>query len=142
MASLPADRGRPRRVLVTRIRRIGDVILSLPVLDALREAFPEAQIDYLAEAGPAEAAKGHPSVRRVRSYGHGWFPLPAPPDLLVTLRAARYDWVIDLYGNPRSAALSRWTGARVRVGPGRRTRRRLYTHAILPTREPRSAIDH
>ena len=134
---------RPRRVLVTRLRQIGDVILSLPLVEALRELHPLAEIDYLAEDAPAQAAVGHPALRRVFRFNpHSWPGLPAPPDLLFRLRAARYDWVIDLYGNPRSALIARWTGAPVRVGPGRKSRRRLYTHSIPPVVEPLSAVDH
>ena len=133
----------PRRVLVTRLRQIGDVILSIPLVEALAERYPQAEIDYLAEDAPALAAAGHPSIRRVWSFSpRGWPGFPAPPDLLLRLRAARYDWVIDLYGNPRSALIARWTGAPIRVGPGRRGRRRLYTHQIPPVLKPTSAVDH
>ena len=133
----------PRRVLVTRLRRIGDAILALPVLDALREAFPRCAVDFLAEEGPAQAAIGHPAVDRVLVLDRTLASiLPASPRLLWRLRAARYDWVIDLYGNPRSAAIAAWTGAPVRVGPARRGRRRLYTHPVPPTSESLSAVDH
>jgi len=130
-------------VLVTRLRRIGDAILVLPVIEALREAFPACSIDFLAEAGPAQAAAHHPAIDRVlvldRTLG---FLLPAPPRLLWNLRGRRYDWVIDLYGNPRSALLAAWTGAPVRVGPARSARRRFYTHPVPPTAGPVSAIAH
>ena len=150
MGRAPADGARkvappapPRRVLVTRLRQIGDVILSLPLVEALRQLYPDAEIDYLAEDAPAQAAIGHPALRRVFRFNpQSWPGFPAPPDLLFRLRAARYDWVIDLYGNPRSALIARWTGAPVRVGPGRRSRRRLYTHSIPPVVEPLSAVDH
>jgi heptosyltransferase-2 len=133
----------PKRILVSRIRQIGDVILTLPVLDALRARFPDAVIDYLAEENPAAAAVGHPALHRVLTLRRGRWPgLPAPPLLLAALRRARYDWVIDLYGNPRSALLARITGAPVRVGPARRSRRRLFTHAIPPQDPSRSAIDY
>ncbi|HEX3112237.1 MAG TPA: glycosyltransferase family 9 protein, partial [Candidatus Eisenbacteria bacterium] len=131
----------PKRILVTRIRQIGDVILTLPLVDALRARFPHAEIDYLAETAPAQAAVGHPALRRVLALGK-WPGLPASPLLLAALRRAHYDLVIDLYGNPRSALLSSFTGAPIRVGPARRSRRRLYTHAI-PAQDPhRSAIDY
>ncbi|HEU4334492.1 MAG TPA: glycosyltransferase family 9 protein [Candidatus Eisenbacteria bacterium] len=133
----------PRSVLVTRLRQIGDVILSLPVVDALREAFPDAAIDYLAEEGPAQAAIGHPAIRTVHAApARGAWPLPAPWSVLRRLRGVNYDWVIDLYGNPRSAMLSAWTGAPVRVGPDRRGRRHLYTHLVAPVREPLPAVEH
>jgi ADP-heptose:LPS heptosyltransferase len=133
----------PGRILVTRLRQIGDVILSLPVVDALRRRYPEARIDYLAEAAPAQAAVGHPALTHVHilSHGLGSRVLPASPVALGRLRAARYDWVIDLYGNPRSAALAAWTGAPVRVGPDRRGRRSLYTHPV-PSPGPVSAVAH
>ena len=133
----------PERILVTRLRQIGDVILSLPVVDALRRRFPDARIDFLAEALPAQAAAGHPSLGRVHALSRGPLSrvLPASPALLARLRAARYDWVIDLYGNPRGAALTAWTGAPVRIGPDRRSRRSLYTHPV-PSPGPVSAVAH
>lgn len=133
----------PRRLLVSRLRQIGDVILSLPLVDALHQLYPDTEMDYLAESAPAQAAMGHPALRRVIGVRPKTWPgLPAPPDVMARLRAARYDWVIDLYGNPRSALLARWTGARVRVGPGRRGRRALYTHTIQRVVEPLPAVDH
>lgn len=132
----------PRRVLVSRLRRIGDVILTLPVVDALRARFPEVRIDYLAEREPAQAAVGHPAIERVLSFAPGRAPLPAPVAVLRALREARYDWALDLYGNPRSALLLALTGAPVRVGPARRGRRHLYTHPMPPVREPLSAVAH
>ncbi len=143
--SSPSDRAvpAPRSILVTRFLRIGDVILSLPLVDALRAAFPNAEIDYLAESGSGLAAVGHPAIRNVIRFGlRSWPGLPAPPDVLFRLRAARYDWVIDLYGNPRTALLAGLTGAPVRVGPNRRGRHRLYTHMIPPVTEPLPAVDH
>jgi ADP-heptose:LPS heptosyltransferase len=133
----------PQRILVTRLRQIGDVILTLPLVEALRERYPHAEIDYLAEETPAQVAVGHPALHRVHRFDpRGWPGFPAPPALLFRLRAARYDWVIDLYGNPRSALITRWTGAPVRVGPGRKGRRRHYTHPLPAVLEPISAVDH
>jgi len=132
----------PRRILLTRLRRIGDAILALPVADALREAFPDAVIDFLAEAGPAEAAQGHPAIDRVLVLRRTFPLLPAPPSLLAALRARRYDCVIDLYGNPRTALLAAWTGARIRIGPMRSGRGYLYTHRLPPVQEPLSAVAH
>jgi len=134
---------RPRRILLTRLRRIGDAILSLPVADALREALPDSVIDFLAEEGPAQAAEGHPAIDRVLVLERTFASLlPASPGLLATLRTRRYDCVIDLYGNPRTALLAAWTGARIRIGPMRSGRGRLYTHRMPPVSEPISAVAH
>jgi ADP-heptose:LPS heptosyltransferase len=133
----------PRRILLTRLRRIGDAILALPVVDALRDAFPDSEIDFLAEAGPAQAAHGHPAIDRVLTLRRTFPILPAPPGLLATLRARRYDCVIDLYGNPRTALLAAWTGAGIRIGPRRSgPRGYLYTHRLPAVQEPLSAVEH
>jgi len=133
----------PRRILLTRLRRIGDAILALPVADALREAFPESVIDFLAEPGPAQAAEGHPAIDRVLVLRRTFPPLPAPLGLLASLRARQYDCVIDLYGNPRTALLAAWTGAAIRIGPMRSgPRGYLYSHRLPPVREPLSAVAH
>jgi len=50
--------------------------------------------------------------------------------------------VIDLYGNPRSALLAAWTGAPIRVGPGRRGRRHFYSHHMPRVDQPLSAVAH
>ena len=128
----------PKRILVTRIRQIGDVILTLPLVDALRARFPHAEIDYLAETAPAQAAIGHPALRRVLTL-RKWPGLPAPPLLLAALRRAHYDLVIDLYGNPRSAFLSSFTGAPIRVGPARRSTACCCTHCISTRRASRTS---
>jgi len=141
--SEPPPVATPRRILVSRLRQIGDAILSLPVVDALRARFPDAVIDYLAEEGPAQAAIGHPAIATVHILPErGGAVLPAPWRVLSALRRANYDWVIDLYGNPRSAILAAWTGAPIRVGPTRHGRRHLYSHHIPAVREPLSAVAH
>lgn len=133
----------PGRILVSRLREIGDAILSLPLVEALHVRFPDAILDYLAEEGPVQAAVGHPAIRTVHALPrHGRGILPAPWRVLRELRQANYDWVIDLYGNPRSAILAAWTGAPIRVGPTRRGRRHLYSHHIPAVREPLSAVAH
>jgi heptosyltransferase-2 len=133
----------PRRILVSRLRQIGDAILSLPVVDALHARFPAARIDYLAEEGPSQAAVGHPAIAAVLATpAKGRGLLPAPWKVLRALRDANYDWVIDLYGNPRSAILAAWTGAPIRVGPMRRGRRHLYSHHIPVVQEPLAAVSH
>ena len=119
------------------------MILSLPLVDALRARFPEARIDYLARVRAGAGRRGSPRDRaRALVPPRKSGPLPAPLPVLRALRAARYDWTIDLYGNPRSALLLAWTGAPVRVGPARRGRRHLYTHLVPSVREPISAVRH
>lgn len=124
------------RLLVTRLRYIGDVVLTLPLLRALRVAFPNAELHYLAEAPAIDVLQQHPDVDRLWTHRRG-----ARRGLrtALALRRQRFAVSIDLFSNPRSALLVRCSGAPVRIGEGRRVRRHLYTHArTLP--QGRSAL--
>lgn len=130
------------RILVTRLRFLGDIVLSTPVLDALRAARPDAQIEYLASAPFAQVLAGHPAIDRLHV-------LPAQPtgaDLVRVVRTlrsgGRFDWAIDLFSNPRSAILVALSGARQRVGSARGLRAQVYQHRRGRPEGDRSAIRH
>ncbi len=115
------------RVLVTRLNYLGDVVLSLSMVDALRAAHPGIEIDYLTREPAATLLRGDARFARVLAWRDG---VRASAGMVATLRARRYRAVIDLYSNPRSAWLSWLSGAPVRIGGNRRGRRLLYTHRI------------
>ena len=115
------------RVLVTRLNYLGDVVLSLPMVDALRRAHPGVEVDYLSREPGASLLRGDARFERVFAWHDG---IAAAARTVLLLRRRRYRAVIDLYSNPRSAWLSRLSGAPVRVGGNRRGRRLLYTHPI------------
>ena len=117
------------RVLVTRLDYLGDVVISLAVVDALRRRWPGVEIDYLTRPPAADLLAPEARLARV-------IRLPRRPTaarslgVVRQLRARRYAAALDLYANPRSALLVFASGAPVRVGPARGWRRRLYTHAV------------
>jgi lipopolysaccharide heptosyltransferase II len=129
------------RILVTRLQFLGDAILSLPMVDAIRERYPLAQVDYLCRRPSSDLLKRDPRFDRVFEVRKGSGVL-ASLQLVRRLRARGYAAVIDLYTNPRSAWLSRATGAGVRIGGDRRGRRWLYTHPVTVAPEVRSALAH
>jgi len=137
--------GRPvKRVLVSRLRYLGDVVMSTVVVDLLREGDPDLRIGYLCEDAHAPAVMGHRAVDRLhilaanRSgrdaaarhgvaetrtvHRGGWLRTA------VSLRRERYDLAVDLFFNPRSAWLLRAGGARARITGRRNRRAKLYTH--------------
>lgn len=115
------------RVLVTRLNYLGDVVLSLAMVDALRRSHPGVEIDYLTREPAATLLRGDERFARVLGCEDG--ATRALP-MVATLRRRGYRAVIDLYSNPRSAWLSWLTGAPVRIGGNRRGRRHLYTHRV------------
>ena len=52
-------------ILIVKLSAIGDVIHTLPALNAIRNAYPEARITWLVEEAAYELVKGHPALDRV-----------------------------------------------------------------------------
>lgn len=113
----------PREVLVLRLDRIGDVLMSLPALGALREALPQAFIRLAVGEWSKEVANDAP-VDEVLVWSAPWVGRRDEGALSRTgvLRAARAarvrkpDLAIDLQGDVRALWLMAMTGARTRVG--------------------------
>ncbi|MFA6584634.1 MAG: glycosyltransferase family 9 protein [Elusimicrobiaceae bacterium] len=101
----------PGRILVIQLRRIGDNILTLPALAALKKTFPGAKIDFLAEPPADQLLNGNPSIDELLVYDprrHFFW--------IRKIRARGYDWVIDFLGTPRSIAIAAASGAEIRAG--------------------------
>lgn len=126
MSSAPVPES-PSRLLIVRTGALGDIVHALPVLAALREACPQAAIDWLVDARYAEVlslvegvstrlvmhardADADDGVRRFRRGGAGL------ASLVRFLRHARYDVAIDLQGLIKSGVLTRLSGAPRRIG--------------------------
>ena len=121
----PALRDLPvRRILVIKLRGIGDVLLSSIVTSNLRAAFPKARIDFLTEPPSRDMISGNPFIDELVLF---------QPGVLSTLRMfgelhrRKYDLVFDLFCNPRSAQMTFATCAPVRVGYPFRGRAYAYT---------------
>jgi len=130
------------RILVSRLQFLGDVILTLPAILAIKQKFPDAKIDYLSRADGAAVLEGDPLFDRVLKIPASGESVMATGRLIAALRQEKYDAAIDLYSNPRSALLTWLSGARMRIGGSRRGRRHLYTHSMTTPPTIRSAIDH
>ncbi|MBI4247946.1 MAG: glycosyltransferase family 9 protein [Elusimicrobia bacterium] len=114
------------KILVIQLKRIGDVILTTPVFDALRRRYPQAQIDFLVESPSHEAVRDHPCLNRVLIYDPR-----TPLRWIAALRREGYDWVIDFLGTPRSAIIAAASGAAVKAGPGHVFSAWAYSHKFI-----------
>jgi heptosyltransferase I len=136
LSGVGADSEKIEHLLIVRLSAMGDVIHTLPAVQALREAFPEAMIGWLIEerwvellCAPGTARRGptlagRPLVDWVHTVDlAGWrkrlFALPVAEQIARVwndVRAARYDVAIDLQGAIRSALLAGCSGARAVYG--------------------------
>ena len=134
------------RVLIVRLRLLGDVVFTTPVVRALRRTFPDARLSYLVEEAAAPVLRGNPHldeliVVRKRS---GLGRLADDLALARRLRGGRFDVAIDMHGGPRSAWLTWASGAAMRIGytiPGRTW---MYTHPVPRAADltPRHSVEN
>lgn len=117
--------GPPQKILIVRLSSIGDIVLTTPVVRALRRRFPSAEIHYLVKAAYAGLVSENPNLDAVITF----------PDharikdlrrLLVRLRANRYDLCIDLHRSWRTAILRRLLAGRWLTYRKHVVRRALY----------------
>ncbi len=127
----------PRRILVIRLRQLGDTLLATPLLRQLRRLYPSAEVDVLCQPQNEVILRQNPHInRRIvlpagAAFGKLW-------EIASQLRRNRYDWVLDSQAMPKTAILSRIAGAARRVPlRNRPLRNRLfYTHAIDASQSP------
>lgn len=133
------DRSRIERILLIRLRRIGDVVMTTPAITALRESLPEAKITYAIDEPYKDLVEGHPDLDRV-------IVLPRRLSFREFRKIARqirkesYDVVIDFHGGPRASRLTLFSGARLKIGY--RIRYKSIIYDIKLPREPEEGHFH
>lgn len=136
-----------REVLVLRLDRIGDVLMSLPALADLRAALPNARIRLAVGRWSQEVASSAP-VDQVLIWNAPWVGRQSEGCESVgklrgkawALRSAKLDLAIDLQGDLRASLLLWMSGARVRVGYANTGGAYLLTH-IVPLDETVSWVE-
>jgi ADP-heptose:LPS heptosyltransferase len=120
------------RILIVRTDRIGDVILSTPVIRNLRRAFPEAHLAFLVSPGSREVVEGHPDLDEIlvddaegAHRGGGGFI-----ELRGTIREKRFDAAVVLHPTLRLAMLAALAGIPLRVGTGYRAYSALFNRRL------------
>ena len=118
----------PRSILLVKLSAIGDVVHTLPLLEVLRENYPEARIDWLVEQDSSEIIKGHRALDRVivsrrKSWQKRLFKAGGPSGVLgeiiqflKELRSEEYDLVIDNQGLLKSGLLIGLSRGRRKIG--------------------------
>ena len=132
------------KLLIVRLRLIGDVVFTTPLVRALRRRYPDAHLTYLVESAAAPVVADNPHVNEVVTveHTHGWRRLSDDLKLARRLRRDRYDIAIDLHGGPRSAWLTWATRAPLRVGYDVAGRSWMYTTSVHRPRglRPRHSV--
>ncbi len=128
------------KILLIRLRLIGDVVFTTPIPRALKRTFPDARVSYLVERSAAAVVAGNPHIDEVIVVDRprGLARVAEDVRLAARLRRARYDVVVDLHGGPRSSWLTWASGARQRIGYATPGRGWMYTRTVERPRELRA----
>lgn len=141
-----------KKILVVRMRHLGDVLLTSPVFTQLKKTMPHAEIDAFINQESLPMLSGHPAISDYFLYDRAWKSLPFYPRikkelaLLQAVRAKKYDLVLNLTEGDRGAIIARYSGAPYRVGfdPGKSGffgKRKLYTHLAKICPHPRHTVE-
>jgi heptosyltransferase III len=130
-----------QKILIIKLRYIGDVLLATPTVRAIKAARPDARVTMMVNRGTEDVLSGNPDLDEVVVLDKG--SLAAQWQLVAGLRRRRFDTVIDLTDGDRSAFLSWISGASVRIGfnDEHRWRGRCYTEVVQPVPGVRHRID-
>src|SRR5499426_722756 len=129
-----------QRILLVRLRQIGDVVFTTPAIRALRDRFPDAQLSYVVEPAAAPVVERNTLLTQVivAPRLRGLAGLRRDIALGRLLRDERYDVAIDFHGGPRASLLTWLSRAPVRIGYDIVGRRWMYTRVVERPRELRA----
>ena len=139
-------------ILITRLRYLGDVVMATPLLEVLRRGDPRVRLGFLAEQPHGLVLEGNPHLdhlhlletkrrgsdaqARAGQSNVGGLSSLSPWEMISHLKACQYDLAVDLFFNPRSAWLLRFSDIPFRLAGTQGSRRMLYTHNTIPSLSP------
>lgn len=131
---------RPKKILIIKPSSLGDIVHSLPFLNAVHKRFPEAEIHWVVAKGFEQMFEGHPMIKKlwvikkdewkkINRLRHTVRELKV---LYNELKEERFSIVVDLQGLLRSGLIARATNAPLRIGfkEAREGSPLFYTHSI------------
>jgi len=132
---MPEPKPHPGRLLIVRTDRIGDVVLSLPTVTALRRAFPRAHLAALVQPSVQEVVACQPDLDSILLDGpleRGWRGFFR---LVIRLRRERFDAAVLLHPTWRLALALRLSGIRIRAGTAYRAYSFLFNRQVREHRK-------
>lgn len=126
-----------RRLLLIRLKSLGDILLSSPLARAIAAQRPDWTIDYLVDEPYAGVTRSFGVVDREILRPGSW---TGRLRLLFHLRR-QYDLVIDLHGSPGAAALGRSAARELLVGPAGKRGSRWYDRQVAAAEPGRHTVE-
>jgi lipopolysaccharide heptosyltransferase II len=149
-SQIPLDRLQASRIALIKPSALGDIVHSLPILEALRIRFPQSHITWVVNRSYEPLVQDHPALDATLSFDrhtlkHGLrAAVSYSLQFAKELRKRRFDLVVDLQGLARTGLMTLATAARQRIGleSAREGSRYCYTHLIpSPDADKEHSID-
>lgn len=131
---------RVKKILIIKPSSLGDIVHSLPVMDALHRCFTDVEVHWLVAKGFEGILEGHPMIKKLWVINKDQWKemtklrttISELRRLYRNLRVEKFDCVIDLQGLFRSGLIAKATGAPMRVGfeVAREGSTVFYTHKV------------
>jgi heptosyltransferase III len=145
------DLSNVKKILVVKLRQLGDVLLISGFLDFLKKSLPEATLDVYIYREALPILEGNLAISRFFLWDRsrkrrGIARLWEEWKFLRAIRKEGYDLVINLTEGDRGALAARWSGARYRIGPAEKKngfflKNKIYTHLVKKTQFPRHTVE-
>lgn len=104
----------PKRILIIKLRHHGDVLLTTPVVAAIKQRFPACEVDMLVYQETADIIRDNPEITHIFSVDRTWkkqgvkAQIQHETDLFKQLKARRYDWAFNLSDQWRTAFIAKF----------------------------------
>lgn len=139
------------KILVIKLRSLGDVLLATPLFNVLKKRFPLADIDAYVYEEAKPILEGQKSVSKIFSYDRNIKKLPFLKRIISEIKILRrfqkqkYDLVINLTEGDRGAIVTKMTKAGIKVGmdvfQGMKGKEKIYTHFVKNCSTPRHNVE-
>jgi ADP-heptose:LPS heptosyltransferase len=119
------------KILIIQLRRIGDILMTTPVLTYLKSTLPNVTIDFLSDPCGIPVLETNPHISNlwIYDYNRSWYEIRR-------IRKQKYDVVIDFMNNPRTAYIAFLSGAKWRVAYKKPFRSLFYNFGLNVPNHP------
>jgi heptosyltransferase-2 len=135
------------KILVIQKKRIGDVLTSTIIFEAIKEKYPSSELHYLIYPNAVDVVTNNPFIDKIIILDNKARKSKiAFIHFLFSIKKEKYDIVIDAYGKPNSVLIGWFSGAKKTITFYKKYAKLLYSDTIIRTEKSFStatrAIEH
>ncbi len=129
------------KFLIVMLRYLGDVLLTTPVIQVLKEKYPQSTISLVVHAGTESVLEHNPHIQSVLVVPRGGWKEQL--QFVRHIRSNQFDCVIDLTDGDRAAFLARCSGAKIRIGfnEEKKWRGKFFSFLVMDDKKDRHRVE-